>query len=461
MTPPIEQPSRSPVSPAVVLHVDDDARFGDLTATYLEKLADDITVLPETNPRNALERLSSERTDCIVSDYDMPRMDGIEFLKSVREKYPNLPFFLFTGKGSQDVASNAIDAGVTSYIQKDGTEAFEQLANRIHNALDHRLSEIARDQLLTLYEQSAGYYILDPEWTIIHWNFQFAERTGILSDDVLGENFWDVFPEAVETTVHDEFHHAMEANEPTEFEIEDTLLGYWAEIRANPVEYGLFVYSRDITEKREREGELDRRNHILESFASTVSHDLRNPLSVAEGKLQLAKETGDFDHLEGVTEAHDRMRNLIAKLLRSARDEELSVSSVSIAEVAQMAWKTVPAESAKLVVQGDMTFEAHESQLRQLFENLFWNAIEHGQATEIRVGRLDDKGVYVEDDGAGIPPSQRESVFESGFSTEEENPGYGLSIVQGVIELHDWEIAVTEAEDGGARFNITGIEFTG
>jgi signal transduction histidine kinase len=83
--------------------------------------------------------------------------------------------------------------------------------------------------------------------------------------------------------------------------------------------------------------------------------------------------------------------------------------------------------------------------------------LDHGEAVEIRVGALDD-GFYVEDDGIGIPPPHREEVFESGFSTDDESPGYGLSIVNGIIEIHDWDIDIVEGTDGGARFEITSIE---
>jgi len=194
----------------------------------------------------------------------------------------------------------------------------------------------------------------------------------------------------------------------------------------------------------------------LESFASTVSHDLRNPLNVAEGELQLAQETGDFEHLDAVAQAHNRMRNLIDELLHAARGDELNVSTVSLPTVADRAWETVSSDAASLVLEGETTFESYESQLRRLFENLFWNAIDHGEATEIRVGPLDD-GFYVEDDGSGVPSTLREQVFESGFSTDEESPGYGLSIVSGIVDVHGWEIDVVAAAGGGARFEITDV----
>jgi PAS domain S-box-containing protein len=446
----------------VVLHVDDEPHFRELVTSYLERHNDNITVITETDPSEALGRLQDERIDCVVSDHQMPGMTGIELLEAVREEYPNLPFFLFTGRGSEDVAAEAIEAGVTSYLQKGGSEVYGQLANRIQNAVNRRQSErrakVARSRLLSLYEQTDGFYILDSHWQVVYWNQQIADRTGIPREEILGEVFWDMFEPAAEMEIADHFHHAMNAGEPTEFETYYEPFDYWAEVRAYPVSDGLFIHSRDISTEKERETDLERRNNILESFANTVSHDLRNPLNVAEGKLQLAQETGDFEHLEEVAQAHNRMRNLIDELLRLARGEELQYTAVAVSEIAQEAWETVTSESVELTVETDAQIQAHESQLRRLFENLYWNAIDHGNASRIRVGRLEQGGLFVEDDGMGIPTENREEVFEKGFSTEEGSPGYGLSIVEGIVESHGWSISVTDGELGGARFEITEIE---
>ncbi|AEN07604.1 PAS/PAC sensor signal transduction histidine kinase (plasmid) [halophilic archaeon DL31] len=284
-----------------------------------------------------------------------------------------------------------------------------------------------------------------------------AARTGHAPEDVVGEEFWDVFPAAVDTSVSDYFQAAMESSEEVETVIDYDPHGYWAELRIYPVDGGLFIHSRDITDEKEREQELQYRNELLESFANTVSHDLRNPLNVAEGNLQLAQETGDFEHLESVAQAHNRMRNLIDELLHAARGDELDRSEISLAAVAEQAWETVSSDDADLIIENNTAFEAYESQLRRLFENLFWNALDHGGATVLRVGDIDD-GFYVEDDGSGIPPAHRENVFESGFSTADEGPGYGLSIVDGIYDMHGWEIDVEAGSGGGARFEIKNIK---
>jgi DNA-binding NtrC family response regulator len=127
----------SPDRDLVVIHVDDEPRFSKLVASYLERTDARFDVLTATSPVAGLDALTDHDIDCVVSDYDMPGTNGLEFLEAVRADYPDLPFIFYTGKGSEEVASEAITAGVTDYLQKDAnTEHYEVLANRITNVVD-------------------------------------------------------------------------------------------------------------------------------------------------------------------------------------------------------------------------------------------------------------------------------------------------------------------------------------
>ncbi|WP_273837635.1 bacterio-opsin activator domain-containing protein [Halococcus sp. PRR34] len=135
----------SVTEPIRVLFVDDEQRLVEVAARFLEDLQESFVVVTETSASDALDRLDHEGVpDCIVSDYRMPGLDGLEFLEAVREEHSKVPFVLSTGKGSEEVASEAISAGVTDYLRKDtGTDQYAVLANRIENAVAQRRAERA------------------------------------------------------------------------------------------------------------------------------------------------------------------------------------------------------------------------------------------------------------------------------------------------------------------------------
>jgi signal transduction histidine kinase len=154
------------------------------------------------------------------------------------------------------------------------------------------------------------------------------------------------------------------------------------------------------------------------------------------------------------------MEKLIDDLLTLAQEGEkvAEAESVVVADVAGTSWQTVATEKATLETDVSRRIQADRGRLRQLFANLFRNAVEHGGSeVTVRVG-VTDGGFYVADTGRGIPESNREKIFEAGYSSSENGTGFGLRIVEQVVEAHGWEITVTESEQGGARFEITGID---
>jgi len=132
-----------------------------------------------------------------------------------------------------------------------------------------------------------------------------------------------------------------------------------------------------------REQQLRRQNDRLEEFADVLAHDLRNPLTTAQGFLELGRESGDPDQFERVESAHDRIGQLIDDLLTLARSETVvtAAESVDIAEATEEAWLLVDTDGASLQLADPPTADADPGRLRQLFENLFRNAVEHGSTS--------------------------------------------------------------------------------
>ncbi|AUV82083.1 two-component system sensor histidine kinase/response regulator [Salinigranum rubrum] len=226
-------------------------------------------------------------------------------------------------------------------------------------------------------------------------------------------------------------------------------------------------------ERRRREEALQRQNERLDTFAAAVSHDLRNPLSVVAGFVDLAQETDDVSHLDRAAAAVDRMEALITDVLALAREGRTvgEATTVRLGSVVEEAWLAVETGDATLAYSTDDlgTVSADRTRLLTVFENLFRNSAEHGSTSnrprggdstehagsEVRVGRLETGGFYVEDDGPGIPPDDRETVFEEGYSTDSDGSGLGLAIVSNVVHAHGWEIDVATGTSGGARFEVS------
>ena len=217
------------------------------------------------------------------------------------------------------------------------------------------------------------------------------------------------------------------------------------------------------TERTEREDELERRTERLEEFVSVVSHDLRNPLNVAIANLEGVAEEYDDDRIDATVAALDRMASVIDDLFALAHEGAAidDREPVTLDEVVREAWTYVETADATLEIDadGDRVVSADRGRLAQVFENLFRNAIEHGgRGVRITVGTMRE-GIYVADDGSGVPAEKRDRIFDDGYSTNEHGSGVGLRITETIVDAHGWEIEVGESRSGGARFEITGVRF--
>ncbi|MFB6085115.1 MAG: histidine kinase N-terminal 7TM domain-containing protein [Halorientalis sp.] len=311
----------------------------------------------------------------------------------------------------------------------------------------------------------AGVVVLDRDERIVDVNPRARDLLELDEESVIGDDVTDLLDGTpVLRTAYDDLAAGGGTGET---EVGDG--GRDFHVRVSPLRdrretpIGRLLVIEDISERKRRQRELERQNERLEQFASVLSHDLRNPLNVAASRLELGLETGDRDHFEQAQEAHERMDRIIDDVLTLAREGRgvTDTETVSLAEIATEAWRTVATAEATLTVETDRALVADPDRLRRAFENLFRNSVEHaGPDVTVTVGEIDRPdatGFYVADDGPGIPADQQDAVFEDGFTTADGGTGFGLSIVRSIVEAHGWEIGVTDSEAGGARFEITEI----
>ena len=360
-----------------------------------------------------------------------------------------------------------------------------------------------RDRLAALFENVpdavVSYEFEDGEPIVTDVNGQFEEVFGYDADEVVGEDIDDFIVPPDRDDEAADLNEALLSGErlqttsrrKTTDGIRDFLLHVVPlEVGERSVQ-GYSIYT-DITDQKHRERELRRQNERLDEFASIVSHDLRNPLNVAQGFLNLVRGTGDPEHFDQIAEAHDRMSRMIDELLSLARQGDIvgDAELIELRSAAADAWAIVDTDGSVLAVDDDLVLDADPDRLCDLLSNLFRNAVEHSStspdshtrrdavehadtAVTVRVGEMtgdeptegsgsacDDprRGFFVADDGPGISSDERERVFESGYTTRENGTGYGLSIVKQIAEAHGWSVTVTDSENGGARFEFTGVD---
>jgi signal transduction histidine kinase len=349
----------------------------------------------------------------------------------------------------------------------------------------------------------AHLYVKDREAKHIRVSEAYVGDT----DRFLGKTDYDVVPDETSRGTYEDDLRIMETGEPlfdqeepivpadTTFsvrpllerhgEADGAVTGDWVLTSKVPwrdadgAVVGLVGFSIDISERKAARQRLERQNERLAEFAGIVSHDLRSPLNVAQGYLELLGDAVEDEtarsYLERVESAHGRMDELIEDVLALARQGAVvdEPTPTRIADVAAAAWRSTATDGATLDIQtGDATVLADPRRLRALFENLFRNSVEHG-STSSRASpddaaehgstdghtltvtvALTDEGFSVADDGPGIPEPERRAVFEAGHTSVADGTGFGLAIVKRIAEAHGWSVTLTGGESGGARFEF-------
>jgi len=460
----VTTPTRDP-NQLSVLVVDDSDFFAEMTA---ETLATDhgFTTEAATGPERALEYFSNNEVDCIVSDYEMPGMDGLEFLEAVRESDPDLPFILLTGRGDEEVASDAIAAGVTDYLLKLEVvedKQYGRLANRIRNVVSKRRTQAKYELLVDNSPDLIAQVAADG--TILAANPAMAAFTDTEQAALAGQTLGDVLGSAGEerTAIG---RSVVEEGEPTH--AEDEIDGRSFHNIYVPVDLGgdrqtFQLVSRDITERVERERELKRQNERLEEFASVVSHDMRNPLNVAQSALKLLEDdVDDSDDLVGkLDRSLDRMESLIDDVLTLAREGQTvdEPGVVDLGTIVRDAWMVIDSGESTLDIDSSARIMADDGRLGSIFSNLLANAIEHNDDPVTVTVAITDDGFVVADDGDGIDVAEGDDPFDMGYSTVVGGTGMGLTIVERVAEAHDWSVEIGESEAGGVEVRISGVTF--
>jgi PAS domain S-box-containing protein len=176
--------------------VDDDRDFLDLVQAHLSRLPDPIVYETTTDPEEALARVSADDTTvgAVVTDFDMPGTNGLDLLRAIRAEDERLPVVLYTGRGSEEVAAEAISEGVTDYIQKGhGSAHVQVLSNVLRNAIDGAEAERRAElRLAALEAVREGIAIFSPAGELVYANAAHQRLYDYSLDEALGRS-WTAF----------------------------------------------------------------------------------------------------------------------------------------------------------------------------------------------------------------------------------------------------------------------------
>lgn len=316
-----------------------------------------------------------------------------------------------------------------------------------------------------------GMYALDDQGHFMTVNDALCSMTGFSREGILGEHIGIVLDDAdretteaaieqlrsdeIDTVTHE---IALQPKHDEPFPCENQLALLDDEVD------GCVGVIRDVTDRKRRERQLREQNERLEAFAEIVSHDLRNPLTVAQGYLDLLGEEADQTAVEEITLSLDRMESIISDVLTLAQDDDHTETSPHEFEaVVEDGWSNVETNDASLAVTHSRRVKLHRSQTLRLLENLFRNAIEHGDdAVTVTAGLFEDDdgtvGFYIADDGPGIDEDLRETALDGSFTDDADGFGIGLWVVTEIADAHGWTPSVTDSQSGGARFEFRGLD---
>jgi signal transduction histidine kinase/FixJ family two-component response regulator len=465
--------------PETVLLVADDGTATRLRDSLLGGTATDLVVA--TTGREAASLLPElDDVGCVVVTDTVDDTDLSETVERVADAAGRRQVLAWAGDGDEATAHAATMAGATTYLRAGDTDAeLTRVVDRVIDTYRDRRDEAADSGILETYLETLEKPMFAKDTEARHVRVSYVPE-GVDPEAAVGKTDYDLFGDETDDAremIADDLS-VIDSEEPIRDKMEKVEYpGHtlWLETTKLPWYgpdgdlAGLVGITFDATERMELRLERESYEKRMETFTSYLSHDLKTPLQIAKGHLQVARESGRADSFEKVDDALDRIDEMIDDLSSLALDDtaaggdpgpDASVpvdNRLHITDVIEGIWEIVRRESAtlKLELEPEARIWATENDVRPIFENLFKNAMDHGgDDVVVTVGPTDSGGFYVADDGPGIPEDDRDQVFERGYTTAASGSGTGLSIVAETANHLSWGYGVTESASGGARFEF-------
>ena len=453
-----------------VLCVDDEEELCAISSVFLTRKGFSVTTCQ--SGKEALDLLSKTSFDVIVSDYQMPVMNGIELLSEVRKRYGEMPFVLFTGKINDDVVIRAIEQNADYYIRKDydPPAVFADLAFTIEKAFDRykiekNLHDSEEKYRFLVTHALEPILIVDLQGTLIFANNAAGKMIEVKDiTDILGRNVMEfISPESREEVLrdfsevaggHDSYVAEYEALTAPGRPITLESIGKLIQYENKPA---ILLSLRDITDRKQIEKSLRKASRQINLMNSITRHDILNKVTILLGALEIAEmECNDPAILHYFNILNEATKAIQKQIEFTRLYQDLGIQEPAWLSPASIIRKMQVPEGLTLDLALEDIIIFADPMLEKVFHNLLDNSIRHGETvSHIRVSGAKAADGYVitwEDNGIGIRDEEKETIFKRGHG---KNTGLGLFLVREILALTGITITETAAEGKGARFEIT------
>ncbi|MBN1167006.1 MAG: PAS domain S-box protein [Methanospirillaceae archaeon] len=455
-----------------VLYVDDEPEMLAVTGIHLEETGEFI-VDTVSSAVSALSSFSIQSYDAVVSDYQMPEMDGIAFLKEVRRRYGDIPFILFLGKGDEEILIDAINNGADFYLQKSKSKElpFVELAYGIRQAVAKKRAKDAiresEEKYRSILENASEIvYSLTPEGIVSYISPNVTDILGYTYDEVMGKPALSFLHPDDYSLIRDHFNNTLKTGKKTSnivYRVRHKEGSWqWHSQSYLPIRdaenriAGVQGISYDITEQKKTEDALRIANRQLSLLTEITRHDILNSVMVILGNLSLLemdyKDPGLLTSLQKIKLATIEIQSQIE--FTRAFGELCSHDPTWISLDTVMPYSSVP-DSVTLITDLQNVFIFVDPMIQKVFFNLLDNSLRHGRRVTTIHSFLVESGndiiVVWEDNGAGIEPSEKERIFQRGYG---KHTGLGMFLIREILSLTGISIHETGVYGQGVRFEM-------
>lgn len=438
-----------------ILCVDDDPILLDITKEFL--ITDGFEVEIAGSALEAMEMMEKSHFDALVSDFQMPCIDGIELLKRLRAKYNNIPFILFTGRSREELAIEALNSGADYYLQKGGAPKaqFTELAHHLQRAVERRVAEAqlgeSREKFRALVECIGDWrWEMDSDGVYTYCSPQVYDVVGYEPNEMVGRSIFEFVSAEEKTRAKPLIIQELETKgkiqqfENSRIHKEGTLI--YVESSVVPVTdaenrtVGYRGVDRDVTREKEMEKALSEATHRLEILENVTWHDTMNQLSILNGNIELLRRDLRPEFREKYLKKVESAANSIRKHMNFTRDYQCTGKTrpvwLDVSKSFALAAAMLDTQEVKVICDVSDLEIRSDPMLVKAFFNLIDNSLRYGQkVTEVKLRSVQEGDLVVltyEDNGVGIPKEDKDLIFKRGYGN---NTGLGMFLVRSILDI--------------------------